>query len=456
MKKKPEKIRSTIKTKLFMPQELKKNLVDKNLVHVVYISLVLMTFSFTLFCLTLVRRYGDYSENLQEILYYAVFFIIALSGFILAKIFQKLENLNQMVRNIPLLFLFFVFLCLSLYLYHYGPNPFNGFITFLVIATIAPLAFAIEPLIYNPMIILVFICISSSLENKFGSGAVANGSLFIAVLFFLSNVRWRSLMRRMEHEKLVEDHDQTIQREFEMASMVQKSFYTHDLSGIKNWEVVYYNNPMLSLSGDLFDFFNRQDKLSGLCIFDVSGHGLSSGLVTMMVKNAMEEEFYENDDVELGYTMQRINQRIRKEKGNIENYLTGIMLRLSDEKIEMVNAGHPVPIIYNSKINTAEYFRCSYEDRQGVIGLGDLDFFFNTLEFKLEQNDRLILYTDGITDAKNSNGELFGKERFLESVQVHSDLNPQEQMEAVVKDVEEFIGKAPKTDDISIIILKKK
>jgi len=456
MNKKTEKIRSSIKTKLFMPQDLKKNLVDKNLIHVVYISLVLMTFSFTLLCLTFVRRYGQYSENIIEFAYYSVFFLISLTGFILAKIFQKFENLNQMLRNTPLLFLFFVFMCLSLYLYHYGPNPFNGFVTFLVIATIAPLAFAIEPLIYNPIIILVFICIASSLEKKFGSGAVANGSLFIAVLFFLSNVRWRSLMRRMEHERLVKDHDQTIQREFEMAAMVQKSFYTHDLSDIKNWEVVYYNDPMISLSGDLFDFFVHQDNLSGLCIFDVSGHGLSSGLVTMMVKNAMEEEFYENDDVELGFTMQRINQRIRKEKGNIENYLTGIMLRLGEDHIEMVDAGHPVPIICDSKTGNCKYFECSEEDRQGIIGLGDLDFFFNTITFNLNSDDRLVLYTDGITEAKNSAGEFFGKQRFLESVQEHSGLSPQEQMEAVIADVKNFVGDAPKSDDISIIILKKK
>lgn len=88
--------------------------------------------------------------------------------------------------------------------------------------------------------------------------------------------------------------------------------------------------------------------------------------------------------------MQRINERVSVEKGNIENYLTGIVLRLTGKNVEMVNAGHPNPIIYHAATNTCEYYNCALEDRQGAIGLSDIPFNFKTLEINLEVNDRII------------------------------------------------------------------
>ena len=106
---------------------------------------------------------------------------------------------------------------------------------------------------------------------------------------------------------------------------------------------------MAAVSGDLFDIYHRQNNIDGIGIFDISGHGLASGLVTMLVKNIIHQEFYKIADTDLAEILSRINTRIIQEKADIENYLTGILVRIGSDKIELVNAGHPFPILYKSK-----------------------------------------------------------------------------------------------------------
>ena len=64
-----------------------------------------------------------------------------------------------------------------------------------------------------------------------------------------------------------------------MAAVIQQSFFRQDVKNIKKYEVAYFSRPMVGVSGDLYDFYKTGDKLDGLGVFDVSGHGISSGLV---------------------------------------------------------------------------------------------------------------------------------------------------------------------------------
>lgn len=438
--------------KLHMPNEFRAVLVERNLKLIKQIAPIMIVFSAILILLI---RLNIKDNKPSSKFFLSMIFDISTTSFILACIFQKLKKINPIIRNIPLFVFFIGLLFVSTAMVHHGSIPFNGFVTFICIITVTPLVFAIEPYIFNIMLISTSVPVSMKIYYLYGMGAVSNALLFIAVILILALQRWIALKETMLHDKHTKDHDKFIERELEMAAVVQKSFYKHDLSNIKNWEIAYYNDPMVNMSGDLFDFFINKNNLEGLCIFDVSGHGLAAGLVTMLVKNAMEEEFYENEEYELEFTMQCINDRVRREKGNIENYLTGILMRIKNNKIEMVNASHPLPIIYNAKTDTCNYYTCNKESRKGVIGLSDFDYDFKSLEFNLEPNDLIILYTDGVTEAKNKDREEYGSERFLNSVKAHIHLPVQEQISNIVADIKNFIGDSLRTDDISMIILKK-
>lgn len=437
-----------------MPREIKAKVVEQNIRLLTKVSLGIFILSILTLLPMLFSPDSMGPETVDYIFHYTWMSVVEFLTFVFGIIFLKIKKFHRTNLLLILNFTSLEFVCFLIFTY--GVNSFNSLIIFICLATIVPLIYAFEPLYYMIILGTMGIMMTPKFVELYGANSTSNAVVYIIIMIVLSMSRWISIKRKELYEFKTKEREKQIQQELEMAALVQKSFYHHNLAPIKNWEIVYYNNPMLNVSGDLFDFFVRKNKLDGLCIFDVSGHGLASGLVTMLVKNTMEEEFYENEDFELDFTMQRINERVRTEKGSIENYLTGIILRFVEGDIEMVNAGHPIPIIYNSSTNSCEYFKCNMEDIQGAIGLSNFDFNFKTLKINPEVNDRIILYTDGVLEAKNLINEQYGKERFLASVQKYSNLEVGKQISAIVKDINDFIGTATRTDDISIIIIEKK
>ena len=150
-------------------------------------------------------------------------------------------------------------------------------------------------------------------------------------------------------ESYLKTHSDALENEIKMAAIIQQNFFRQEIDNIKKYEVAYFSRPMVGVSGDLYDFYKTGEKLDGLGVFDVSGHGISSGIVTMLVKNIIHQEFYNQKDADLWEIVNEINDRVIEEKGDIQNYLTGVLVRLYEDKFELVDAGHPAPILYIRK-----------------------------------------------------------------------------------------------------------
>ena len=116
-------------------------------------------------------------------------------------------------------------------------------------------------------------------------------------------------------ENYLKNHSDSLENEIKMAAVIQQNFFRQEIDNIKKYEVAYFSRAMVGVSGDLFDLYKSGEKLDGLGVFDVSGHGISSGLVTMLVKNIIHQEFYAQQDEELWETVNRINDRVIEEKG---------------------------------------------------------------------------------------------------------------------------------------------
>ena len=245
-------------------------------------------------------------------------------------------------------------------------------------------------------------------------------------------------------------------KEIELASFVQKSFYTLRLPEFKNYEVAYYNKPMAGVSGDLYDFYFTKDSLDGFGLFDVSGHGISSGLVTMLVKNIINDEFIKGKKLALSDVLYTINDRIILQKGNVENYLTGILARIKGDEIEFVNAGHPNAILLRAKDNKLITIPRGSVDETGVIGIADFPVHFESVMQTIEKGDILLLYTDGVAETMNRNREEFGLDRMCRTFLKYSDLPLEQQIENIVEEARIFANRAKPTDDITLLLLKKK
>ena len=245
-------------------------------------------------------------------------------------------------------------------------------------------------------------------------------------------------------------------KEIELASFVQQSFYNIQLPDFKNYEVAYYNKPMAGVSGDLYDFYFKKDMLEGFGLFDVSGHGISSGLVTMLVKNIINDEFNKGKKLPLQEVMNITNERIITQKGNVENYLTGILARINGNNVDFVNAGHPNVILYKAKTNKLEIIKRGESKESGIIGISGFPVSFECVSVPIEKGDIMLLYTDGITETMNRNREEFGVERLKKTFLKGTDLKLQEQIKNIVEEAKTFANRAKISDDITLVMLKKK
>lgn len=225
---------------------------------------------------------------------------------------------------------------------------------------------------------------------------------------------------------------------------------------LDSYDIAYYSKAMAGVSGDMFDFYTDDNVLEGAGIFDVSGHGIASGLVTMLVRNIFQQEFHQNETSPLYEVMEIIDKRIRVEKRNIENYLTGILLRIKGEDIEIVNAGHPCPIIYRKDSGECSYFDEKRKYSSTVIGLTAIEPFFQETSFTMNKGDEIILFTDGIKEAMNKLHDEYGSTRFLKSVQEAVQKDFDQQIPSVLSDIGHFTENTEQSDDITIVILRKK
>jgi len=272
------------------------------------------------------------------------------------------------------------------------------------------------------------------------------GLIFIFSSFLSSRIRFTENQLKKQKDILI--------KEIEQAASIQKAFYRQELKYFEKYSVGYRTIPMAGVSGDLYDFYSTENKLEGLGIFDVSGHGVSSGLLTLLSRTIINKEFYSNKDAELWEIVQIINDRFIEEKGQVENYLTGIMMRIHEDNIEYVNAGHLSPIFYKKETDSIEILE---RDKRavGAIGMRDVNPFYYSQYLKMDSGDRILLFTDGITDCINEDGEAFGMKRLMESFEKTILTPPEEQIQLILDTVKRFQKSAPAEDDITLVILKK-
>ena len=266
-----------------------------------------------------------------------------------------------------------------------------------------------------------------------------------------TNIKLAETNTKLNYEK-----DRT-EKEILLAATVQKNFFSAEVPIDSDWEIALYSKALAGVSGDLYDFyFTNKNKLAGLGIFDVSGHGIASGLVTMLVKNIITQEFEKGKNKKLSEIVGHINNRVLKEKGNIENYLTGILCRLEKNSIELVNAGHPFPLFYNASTKEINNLDNHSQTRCGVIGISGLPAVYESFSLEITSGDEILFFTDGITEANNENKIAFGKKGLLDSFtkNISKDINAQ--IESLIEDLHDFVGNEKINDDVSILILRRK
>ena len=226
-----------------------------------------------------------------------------------------------------------------------------------------------------------------------------------------------------------------------------------ELSQIKALEIAGFTESAAEVGGDYYDVLQHQGRII-IGIGDVSGHGLESGVLMLMVQTAVRT-LIENNETSpkrffeiLNRTIYKNIQRMDSDKNlslSLVDYYNG-MLRISGQHEEMliVRTGGVI-----ERIDTV--------DLGFPIGLEETieDFIFQA-QIPLEKNDVAVLYTDGITEAENYAGIHYGLERLCTVMEQNWQQSAQEIRQAIIRDLRSHIGVEQVYDDITLVVFKRK
>ena len=271
------------------------------------------------------------------------------------------------------------------------------------------------------------------------------------IVFLLGIIIVGVLIRRLLHAREESARLELIQRDMQIAHDIQQSMLPQGEVNDERLKVKGFLKPARAVGGDLYDYFVRDEKLF-FCIGDVSGKGAAAAMLMAVTHTLFRSSSaHETNPARI---MTAINEA--SAEGNEKNMFVTLFIGVLDlptGKLQYCNAGHDCPIKVKSERLTVrgESLPCDANLPVGVFG----DTKYTLQETILEAGTLLFFYTDGLTEAKNSQREMFGEERMMERLRVTDDglQDPQAVIESMTEAVRAFVGDAEQSDDLTILVI---
>lgn len=235
-----------------------------------------------------------------------------------------------------------------------------------------------------------------------------------------------------------------MQRDLQLAAQIQKGLLPKSGFSSESWHVDFAYQPAGIVSGDYVDFFELNDELYFI-LGDVSGKGMAASIL-MSNLHAMFHALIPLG-LELCDLMSRAN-RLFCESTLANQYATLIAGKINrNGEVEMCNAGHLPPLVVGGDK--------SFEMAPSGLPLGMFcDSAFISSGVKLERGETLLLFTDGVTETNDLNGDEFGTERLRASINGSSSGHPTEILQTCIDSIAAFRNGADRHDDLTMLALK--
>jgi phosphoserine phosphatase RsbU/P len=256
----------------------------------------------------------------------------------------------------------------------------------------------------------------------------------------------------LENSRLLEEsiEKERLEKELDVAREIQRKILPTKLPQYPGLQIASVFIPAFEVGGDYYDFFKINESKLGFVIADVSGKGISAAFIMAEVKGIFES---------LSKTIEKPKEilikanDILKEALDSKSFVSAAYgyFDLIQRKLVFARAGHcPLFLLRDGD---------SKQIRPSGLGLGlsEKDYFEKTLEeysIDLNKNDTIVLYTDGVTEAKNELLEDFGDKHFLRVLQSSVNLNAEELSNKIIKEITVFSSSHEQYDDITLVIFK--
>ena len=248
--------------------------------------------------------------------------------------------------------------------------------------------------------------------------------------------------KRMAKQGLKQER---IKKELEVASEMQKMLFPTDLPSDKRIDLAATHRARHEVGGDYYDFIPLNDEEFIVCIADVSGKGISAAML-MANFQATIRTLYNYQRFDLEFLIEELNKKVmRSAKG--EKFITFFIAQYNSttRRLKYVNAGHNHPILTNGR-------KATFLDK-GCVGLGMFDEipFIEPDEITIPPNSTLVLYTDGVVELENQEGEYYETDRLVKLIHSFYPLKMEDLNNLIFSKLDEWRGKKDPDDDTAIL-----
>ena len=255
---------------------------------------------------------------------------------------------------------------------------------------------------------------------------------------------------RIENARLaaVEQAQHRLLGEIEQAAEIQRRFLPEGAPEVPGVDLAGFNLPCRTVGGDYYDFFPSADGRVAMALGDVSGKGMPAALMMMALCERMR--VLTEDPGDLGGFMMRLNKAtcIKCPKSRFITFFFCALDTASGE-LRTANAGHNPPIILRA---SGDVLRI--EGGGLVLGIRPEETYREE-RTHLGEGDLLVLYSDGITEARNNAEEEFGEQRLIAALKRHSHQPAHVIIDAVMDSLTQFAAGAPLNDDVTLVVAKR-
>jgi len=256
--------------------------------------------------------------------------------------------------------------------------------------------------------------------------------------------RIKMLLKTRNYENAFEKRNNEIEEELKIARLIQHRLLPQNIPDISGYKFHPTYIPMDAVGGDFYDF-KTDGNFIEIFITDVSGHGLVSAFISMIAKTALDSIYIKNSCT---YVMYQLNDILCNSTVNW-NYMTSFFCLVDKESniMRYANAGHIYPIVYRK--NTDAFFELKAKGKP----LGWFtDLVLVEERFQLNQGDRVLFYTDGITECMNADNQLYEEERFKDFIRKNSGMEPDLFSGKLIDELKTFCNNEKFCDDLCLLV----
>lgn len=237
-----------------------------------------------------------------------------------------------------------------------------------------------------------------------------------------------------------------IEQDLQVAQELQKRFLPEKAPDLPGFEFSAWYGAALEVGGDFYDFIERPDGRLGLAVGDVSGKGLPAAL--MMAKLMSDVLFFAMSEKEPRDVLTKLNGHISASRAAQGRFITLIYAVLDPDArtLRIANAGHPAPLIRKGANGDVLRLDETVSPPLGVVR----ELRFEQQVCLLQPGDTVAVFTDGVTEAMDARREPFGAHRLQLAIE-KSPPSPKAVMEQILVDINEFVGLASPSDDLTLV-----